>query len=419
MKRIVILCDGTWSSSDMEHPTNVVRLGRAMAGTAFEEVTARDGTTDRIEREQVSIYIEGVGTGRRGLTAISRLTDRLLGGGLGWGLLDNVVEAYRHLVFLYEPHDEIYVFRFSRGAFTARSLVGLIRHSGMLSRAELHLLPVLVRRYADTSGLTPDQRQDRNLWWRMDHSPHTLVDPGDIDRLRAIRDAGGRFAEEAAGLVERLGELEPFAIDYMGIWDTVGSLGIPGKLLSAPFLNRRHQFHDTNLSTMVRSARHAVALDERRRQFRPTLWQNLDALNEDRADRPYREQWFPGDHGGVGGGGDIRDLSSAALLWLIEGAEAAGLAFRENLRERIAGEVNPLGHLHNSLRPRGGRAAALMRKYGKDRDGPHRLDDLHGIARTRWSHHSNEAGFRPYRPRSLQRIEVALERARDRDRDDG
>jgi uncharacterized protein (DUF2235 family) len=109
MKRIVVLCDGTWNSSDSQTPTNVVRFGQAMQ------------RCDELGVIQVPIYIQGVGTGE-GPTKLSRKLDSALGGALGWGLMDNIEEAYRHLIFIYEPGDEIYILGFSRGAYTARSL---------------------------------------------------------------------------------------------------------------------------------------------------------------------------------------------------------------------------------------------------------------------------------------------------------
>ena len=100
---------------------------------------------------------------------------------------------------------------------------------------------------------------------------------------------------------------------YIGVWDTVGALGVPGHLRLAALANRGLAFHDTALSRGVRAARHAVAIDERRRTFPPTLWDNLAALNAGAAAAPYEQRWFPGDHGSVGGGGAVTALSDDAL----------------------------------------------------------------------------------------------------------
>ena len=378
MKRIVILCDGTWNDTDAPHPTNVVRLGQMVGGV---------DTEDRI---QVPVYIEGVGTGRRGVTRLGRLADRTLGGGLGLGLMENVVEAYRHLVFLWEPGDRVMLFGFSRGAFTARSLAGFIRHTGLLARGDLDRLPEAVARYTRRRGVSAHERQMLNAEWRAEHSPHVLVDPADRD-LYDDPDA------------------DRFVIDHLGVWDTVGALGVPRSL--GGLGGRRFRFHDTALTPMVLSARHAVALDERRRDFAPTLWSNLDALNEgpQTPDSRYQERWFPGDHGAVGGGGALTGLSSIALGWLMDGAQAAGLRLDPVLAEAVRAEHDPAALPRNSEVPRGGPFAALMRRFGRDRDGPHGFHGVHEAARRRW-----KAGLNPaYRPQGLARLARDLDAWRD------
>ncbi|MGB3406168.1 MAG: DUF2235 domain-containing protein [Jannaschia sp.] len=384
-KRIAILCDGTWNRSDAPHPTNVVKLGQALAGRGA------DG------RAQVPVYVEGVGTGRRGVTATSRFLDRTLGGALGYGLMENVVEAYRHLVFLYEPGDEVYVFGFSRGAFTARSLVGFIRFTGLLARADLHHLPEAVARYTERLILTPERRQSRNAEWRAIHSPWIMTDPKDADV----------YAEFGAD------RSVPFDVAFLGVWDTVGALGVPGNFTAAPFINRKYAFHNTALTDMVRAARHAVAIDERRNAFRPTLWSNLDALNGDGPDR-YFQQHFAGDHGSVGGGGEITALSSIALRWIVEGAAAQGLEFDPLVLDRIARNADPTGPLSNSKIATGGPVAALMRRLGSARDDIVRLQDVHEAARIRWSYDvKTDRNFKPYRPEPLSSLEAELAAWRD------
>ncbi len=118
MKRISIFCDGTWNQLSAPNATHVARLARAV------RPSATDGRT------QLVYYQQGVGTGR-GTNAVARKMDKWLGGALGWGLDDNIIEAYRNLIFWYEPGDQIFIFGFSRGAYTARSLAGLIRTAGI------------------------------------------------------------------------------------------------------------------------------------------------------------------------------------------------------------------------------------------------------------------------------------------------
>ncbi|CTQ51360.1 DUF2235 domain-containing protein [Jannaschia donghaensis] len=385
MKRIVILCDGTWNAAEAPFPTNVVRLGQALSPQGD------DG------RVQVPIYVEGVGTGRRGVTGLSKAMDRWLGGALGFGLMANVMEAYRHLVFLYEPGDEVYVFGFSRGAFTARSLVGFIRFTGLLARADLDRIPEAVRRYSQKRIETAERRQRRNAEWRARFAPWFLVDPDDA----AV------YAEFGAT------SAVPFDITYLGVWDTVGALGVPGHFTAAPLLNRKYAFHDTGLTSMVRAARHAVALDETRKSFRPTLWTNLETLNAGHDDPPYLQQYFAGDHGSVGGGGDLTGLSANALTWMMDGARASGLGFDPMVAKTIRTEGDPMAPLHNHTVPSGGLVAGLMRKYGAPRDPVGRFEDVSLPARQRWAFEAKGDGFKPYRPEPLKPVASYLNEWQD------
>ena len=135
MKRIAIFIDGTFNRTDSQNPTNVVRLSRC--------VKHFDRKTDT---PQMVIYSPGVGSGR-GNTALGRKLDRVFGGSLGWGLLDIIAETYRNLVIAYEQGDEVYIFGFSRGAFAARSLAGMIRSCGIAPRSHLGRIPEAVARY--------------------------------------------------------------------------------------------------------------------------------------------------------------------------------------------------------------------------------------------------------------------------------
>ena len=382
MKRIVILCDGTWNRSEAPNPTNVVRLARALRPVADDGVV------------QLPIYLAGVGNGQ-GVTWLSRLSDRVLGGAFGWGLMDNVIAAYRHLVFLYEPGDEIFVFGFSRGAFTARSLVGFLRSTGIIDRDRMHLLPEADARYR--------KRRD----------PRTHPNSSQSHEFRArlsLRVVTGQ-PEADWRLIEGMPEAPRLGVAYLGVWDTVGALGVPRHLALAPLLNGdSYGFHDTDLSSLVGSARHAIALDERRPAFEPARWSNLDRLNGDRrgADAPYQERFFAGDHGSVGGGGDILELSSIALDWIAEGARAAGLDLDPREMAQIRKAQNPYGPLHNFSVRRAGIGEWLTRLREQDRAGPERVEELHESVHRRWTAEAKSAGFRPYRPGSLRRIEADL-----------
>ncbi|WP_308918163.1 DUF2235 domain-containing protein [Jannaschia sp. LMIT008] len=394
MKRIVILCDGTWNRSDSATPTNVVRFAQAMR------------PVDPVGVAQVPVYVQGVGTGR-GPTRWLRGADAVLGGAFGLGLMDVLVEAYRHLVFLHEPGDEIFVLGFSRGAYTARSLVGLIRSTGIVDRDALHRIPEAVARYRTLDD--PDTHPGSEASHAFRARISTRVTTSEAERLWR----GTEGHPDAAVL----------RIRYLGVWDSVGALGVPA---SVPVLGhwtaRKHRFHDAALSSMVESARHAVALDETRRAFAPTRWDNVAALNEaaaaagaDPADPPYRELFFAGDHGSVGGGGDVLDLSSIGLLWVIEGAQAAGLGFDARALQAIRAAQNPHGPLRNRSRPAAGWGERLTRMRPRPRRGPDAVSQLHSSVLVRYAAEAKGRGFRPYRPASLARLEAALAEAARRD----
>lgn len=313
MKRIVIFCDGTWNSSDAARATNVVKLAQAVCPLA------PDGTVQQV------FYYPGVGSGQ-GSTGLSRLLDRYGGGAFGWGLDDKIHQAFRDLVFCYEPGDMICIFGFSRGAFTARSLAGLIRKAGIPARSQIPAIPEAIRQYRRRDPASHPESEEMRRY-RAHLSPATATSEEDL----AWRQANGY----GDAILLRLG--------YLGIWDTVGGLGLPGMLgFAARLLNRRYRFHDTDLSRSVAAARHALALDERRKLYPYTPWANLDKLNGETTgeERPYRQLWFVGTHSVVGGSGPLPPLSAYPLRWVAEGAMARGVAFDEDLLDELAGRAD-------------------------------------------------------------------------------
>ncbi len=359
MKRIAIFCDGTWNRHDAVNPTNVVRMAQAV------KHTADDG------RKQQVFYVLGVGAGR-GSNAVARWLDRFAGGALGWGLIENIEDAYRALVFCYEPGDEIFIFGFSRGAYTARSLVGLLRSCGIPPRENVGRIGEAIRRYRSRSKDTkPDD--PASFAWRRDFAPYTATSQLEWNWRQKTN----------PGLCVNL------TIKYLGVWDTVGALGVPGYWAAAPLFNKRHQFHDADLSRTVLSARHAVAIDEQRRTFAPALWSDkLDRMNRTAlgldtetsldpatlADWPYRQEWFPGDHGSVGGGGDRLGLSAFAFDWVAEGAQRAELCMDSAKLAQFLQGRNIREALVNQSRL--GLLARVMRLRPFDRDGPTRVVDV-------------------------------------------
>jgi uncharacterized protein (DUF2235 family) len=282
-KRLVVCCDGTWNTLDQRYPTNVSEVFHAVAPAAGNMV-------------QKKHYVEGVG---------NKPWQRLTGGAFGAGLSDNVKDAYRFVVEHYEPGDELFFFGFSRGAYTARSTVGFIRNCGILLPRNKNRIDEAYEFYRD--------RDDRS-------GPDGT----------AARDFRARHAHP-----------DPTPIRFIGVWDTVGSLGIPlsgGRLLNR--FNRRWQFHDTKLSSTVQSAFHALAIDEKRPSFAPTIWDpSPTGIGLERS-----QLWFAGDHSDVGGGYGERGLSNVALRWLVTCARSCGLAFTPNAFAELA--PNPLGTVH-------------------------------------------------------------------------
>lgn len=306
MKRLVVCCDGTWNELDFtERPiTNVAKIAQAVYGR------------DSAGTQQIVYYDEGVGTLEG---------EKFEGGVFGDGLQQNILDVYLFLILNYEPGDEIYIFGFSRGAYTARSLAGLIRCSGIIRRDQASYIGEAFRRY-ESDRIHPNH--PASVRFRQKHGhPNTWIDK-----------------ENERDVAKRKGA-ERISITYLGVWDTVGTLGVLGPFNAAFDREEDHGFHDVWLSSSVKSARHAVALDETRPAFRATLWntQCLHRLNgrPSKSDDalPYQQRWFPGDHGSVGGGGDITGLSDFALKWVADGGAIAGLAYDEDfeyLRHEIS-----------------------------------------------------------------------------------
>ena len=259
---------------------------------------------------QKKYYHPGVGTDGSKL-------DRLIGGGTGKGLADNIKSGYKWLATKYRPGDRIFLFGFSRGAFTVRSLGGMISCCGLLDLSDERLEP-------------------NEIWARVEKAFECYKDPEhDKGKMRELPFFNASDAATAAGKTP---------IHFVGVWDTVGALGVPDDLALLNLIDdpREHEFHDTSLGPTVANARHAIAIDEMRASFAPTLWTNWDPAKTD-----VKQVWFPGVHGDVGGGYLQKGLSDAALLWMIEEAEAKGLELRAEVKKQIKPE--PADFRHDSV----------------------------------------------------------------------
>ena len=266
MKRIVICFDGTWNRPadeklppDRQVETNVCRFYNSV----------KDIGTDGIK--QLKWYDEGVGT---------KWYDRFIGGSVGAGLELNIVQGYEFLAKQYEDGDEVYILGFSRGAYTARSLVGMIRNCGLI-------LP-------------------KHLMLR-------------VPMAYGIYRARGDSVDSFTAKTFRAAFSHEIKIKFVGVWDTVGTLGIPLHLLQDVNM-KFYEFHDTNLSSIVENAFHAIAVDEHRIDYQVCLW-NPDAP----AQQTLEQRWFIGAHCDVGGGYPDRRLSDLTLRWMQNKASMAGL----------------------------------------------------------------------------------------------
>ena len=309
-KRIVICADGTWNSPSEvkpgeDAPTNVWLLYQLI----------RDQGADGMP--QLKFYHAGVG-------ASGGRVRRVIDGMTGRGLSRNMLECYRFLVDHYNPGDHLYLFGFSRGAYTVRTLAGLIRNSGILRRVDY------------------PSEEAKQEW---------------IERAyRLYRDRDDDSSPKASRAVDfRHRRSHPdFAISCIGVWDTVGSLGIPVETgITSPiwwFNRARAGFHDVTLSTYVDCAFQALAVDERRGPFRPTLW--VQNPHGKLGGQVVEQVWFSGVHSDIGGGYPWaeRGLANVTLRWMINRVtDHCRLAVDPRPLEELEAISEPSIALHDSM----------------------------------------------------------------------
>ncbi|WP_013323869.1 DUF2235 domain-containing protein [Gloeothece verrucosa] len=272
MKRLIVCCDGTWETLTNPTATNVVKIAQGIKSFDDKGIA------------QIVYYEQGVGTGEDFINKIG-------GGAFGWGIDQAIQTSYRFLCLNYDPGDEIYLFGFSRGAYTVRSLSGFIFNCGLIERRYIREIPKAYEFYRDRR-----------------------------DETRPSSDQAVKFRQQYG---QNNGAQIP--ITLLGCWDTVGSLGIPDVIPYFPldnWINQKYLFHDTQLHGQTVHARHAVAVDEIRSTF------NVTPMDKAYPEQDIKQIWFPGEHGCVGGGtAQTQGLSDRALQWMIEEAVAIGLGF--------------------------------------------------------------------------------------------
>jgi len=286
MANIVICADGTWNrpEEDIEKdfPTNVLRLARAIKPSA-------NGVKQHV------FYDWGLGSYHNSVSA----------GATGRGIHKNILDGYRYIVQNYAANDKIFLFGFSRGAYTVRALSGLINNCGVLKRPDARLI----------SGA-----------WKIYKSP-----------LKKNKPAG-----EAARLFRNSHCHPSRKVHFVGVWDTVGALGIPFSFMG--LFERHDEFYDTKMGSNVSIARHALAIDEKREDFAPTIWTPRPGVD-------LKQVWFAGVHTDIGGSyppdkGTGRKSSDTPLAWMLDEAKSAGLKIEPHIRKSLTNGAK--GKLHKS-----------------------------------------------------------------------
>jgi uncharacterized protein (DUF2235 family) len=270
-RNLVICCDGTNNEFGSQN-TNVVRLIQCL---------------NRDPARQMIYYDPGVGTLPEPgwMTWIGKKLSRCWSLAFGAGLTKNVEEAYAYLMDVWEPGDRVFLFGYSRGAYSVRVLSGMLHLLGLLAKDNDNLVPYAMRLFKGIRKTKPEDR--KNKYWKV---------------CDEFRETFGRDAGDPKG---------HFPVHFLGVWDTVSSVGWVWEPKSFPF---------TQSNPSVKAIRHAVSIDERRAFFRQNLFSQ--AKGQD-----LKEHWFAGVHGDIGGGYPAEDggLWRCAFEWMLGEAEAAGL----------------------------------------------------------------------------------------------
>lgn len=330
-KNIVVCSDGTGNSGGKRRGTNVWRIFNAV-------------DRNREDCKQITYYDDGVGTHNIRLL-------RLLGGAVGWGLSRNIREAYEFLCLNYEKGDRIFLFGFSRGAFTVRSLAGMICLCGLLARDVVE---------------APRRKRERDVK-RILHAYRSTKPIPSCASTEAIRKALDIYGMP----------LRPVKIHFVGVWDTVDAVGVPfGELKKRVnlvwqklFKRRCWFFKDDKPHNDILHAYQALALDDERRTFRPLVWKapnseslysacplnsnedNISCVTEDGTrskTQTVKQVWFAGAHANVGGGYPKDSLSLVPLVWMMAKAKQCGLQFLERKWADYREDADSHGRMYDS-----------------------------------------------------------------------
>jgi uncharacterized protein (DUF2235 family) len=342
MRNIVILCDGTGNEIS-ENISNVLKLYRCLR------------KTEKTQPRQLVFYDPGVGTLERPDVwhKLRQDFNAILGLATGYGLDHHVLAAYAFLVANYQDGDQIYLFGFSRGAYTVRVLAGLIHKVGLISPQQVNLAG---------SGLIAYKQFSSDVVPKLGPNWRALTDAGDEDGPIAATpfDNAAQFA--------RITSTRWPTIKFVGVWDTVASVIVPrADRLYWPSLE---ELAFTLQNPSVQIFRQAISIDERRCMFRLKKWDEPQTFTHNRFNDAHAEPqdikqvWFAGVHADIGGGyTEIESgLSKYPLIWMIDEATKCGLAVNPRTVNQLAWGVqrkgSPFsyvapdvrGELHDSLR---------------------------------------------------------------------
>jgi uncharacterized protein (DUF2235 family) len=330
-KNIVFCADGTWNGTGGAdeiagtNPTNVLKLFWRLAGDVApdgephveNEITAEATGTSP---EQRAKYLHGVGDTSNPLAKLAE-------GSLGLGLIARVLRGYTFISRNYAPGDAIYITGFSRGAYTARALGGLISSMGLLDWQGLGLNP----KGADDDGY----KFAASAWSSYQHANSNNSEQSSLlGRIESVVADNSQFL---SWLTYRPRYIPGVRIEAIGVFDTVGALGIPETGQADTVRLDLLRFADTKLSDKVAHGFHAIAADEQRVDFTPTLWDDRTGVIQ---------QLFPGAHSDVGGGYPIDEqesyLSDIAGAWMQEKFASVGVLFKKNAVIETGSELGPM-----------------------------------------------------------------------------
>ncbi|KAJ6111276.1 hypothetical protein N7486_003511 [Penicillium sp. IBT 16267x] len=358
-KRIILCADGTWLASDLGKdsvPSNVARIARTLAASGL------DSYGDIVQ--QIVSYHSGLGAGELPF-------QKAVYGGIGWGLDQEVCQIYEFISNNYVKGDELFFFGFSRGSFCVRSVAGLVSDIGVISSQHMPHFAEMWKAYRENTCGQPFRK---TAWYQQNKGKLRLED--DV-RIKVV-----------------------------GVWDTVGGLGIPNwplvDLASKAGLSfsKQYAFHNTNVSKNIDYAFQALAIDERRLTFPPTLWHKT----QDAPAKDLQQCWFPGVHQNIGGGAPDGEIEDITFAWMVDNLSGMltfeGVIIEELIQRHRAARVERLapdqedyewgcGHIESNF---AGLQGAFFRGLGKQDRTPGSYPQVPGDGTS--AHTTNES-FHP------------------------